>query len=304
MPCFRDDRPTYTNACRLSKCLGAKLTEVNIKDAVTQHFKDIGHDPEVHDVTYENSQARERTQALMDMANQEGAVLVGTGDLSELALGWATYNGDHMSMYGVNGSVPKTLVRHLVRCYGENCEEAELREVLLDILDTPVSPELLPPKDGEIASEDGGLGRSWSFMTFHLLHAASRLFPEEDLPHCLQNLCRDLRKGSDPQVAEKLYRRFLPSSLNVPAYRTTSGWEAWRFPREVTFGCPATPVRGRGFLSWKTYSKQKKAETVGILRLFQCILNGAHEHDGGVFLVVRVLDILQMLFADLLSNGI
>ena len=107
----------------------------------------------MHDVTYENSQARERTQILMDSANQDGSILVGTGDLSELALGWATYNGDHMSMYGVNASVPKTLVRHLVRYYADTCKDEKLTEVLLDILDTPVSPELLPPKDGKIAQK-------------------------------------------------------------------------------------------------------------------------------------------------------
>ena len=121
MPCFGTTDRTYQNACKLSQCLGAALTEVNIKEAVNIHFRDIGHDDSVHDVTYENCQARERTQILMDMANQEGALLVGTGDLSELALGWATYNGDHMSMYGVNASVPKTLVRHLVRYYADTC---------------------------------------------------------------------------------------------------------------------------------------------------------------------------------------
>ena len=123
MPCFGTTDRTYQNACKLSQCLGAALTEVNIKEAVNIHFRDIGHDDSVHDVTYENCRARERTQILMDMANQEGALLVGTGDLSELALGWATYNGDHMSMYGVNASVPKTLVRHLVRYYADTCGE-------------------------------------------------------------------------------------------------------------------------------------------------------------------------------------
>ena len=119
MPCFGTTDRTYQNACKLSECLGATLSEINIKEAVNVHFRDINHDPEVHDVTYENSQARERTQILMDSANQDGSILVGTGDLSELALGWATYNGDHMSMYGVNASVPKTLVRHLVRYYAD-----------------------------------------------------------------------------------------------------------------------------------------------------------------------------------------
>ena len=170
MPCFGTTDRTYQNACKLSQCLGASLTEVNIKEAVNIHFRDIGHDDSVHDVTYENCQARERTQILMDMANQEGALLVGTGDLSELALGWATYNGDHMSMYGVNASVPKTLVRHLVRYYADTCGEKELEEVLLDILDTPVSPELLPPKDGKIAQKTEDLVGPYELHDFYLYY--------------------------------------------------------------------------------------------------------------------------------------
>ena len=151
MPCFGTTDRTYQNARKLAQTLGTTLREVNIKDAVNIHFRDISHDPENHDVTYENAQARERTQVLMDIANQVGGLVIGTGDMSELALGWATYNGDHMSMYGVNAGVPKTLVRHLVRHYADTCKNAELAAVLLDVLDTPVSPELLPPKDGEIS---------------------------------------------------------------------------------------------------------------------------------------------------------
>ena len=134
------------------------------------HFRDIGHDEEVHDVTYENSQARERTQVLMDIANQEWGMVIGTGDMSELALGWATYNGDHMSMYGVNASVPKTLVRHLVQYYADTCEDQELKEVLLDVLDTPVSPELLPPKDGEIAQKTEDLVGPYELHDFYLYY--------------------------------------------------------------------------------------------------------------------------------------
>lgn len=126
MPCFGTTDRTYTNACELTRRLGAELLEVDIKKAVLQHFEDIGQDPQVHDVTFENAQARERTQVIMDIANQRGGMVIGTGDLSELALGWATYNGDHMSMYGVNGSVPKTLVRYLVRYYAETCGEEKL----------------------------------------------------------------------------------------------------------------------------------------------------------------------------------
>ena len=153
MPCFGTTDRTYQNAVSLIKELGATLKEVRIEKAVRQHFADIGHDENNHDVTYENSQARERTQILMDMANQYNGMVIGTGDMSELALGWATYNGDHMSMYAVNCSVPKTLVRYLVLYYAETTENKKLSEVLMDVLDTPVSPELLPPVDGVISQK-------------------------------------------------------------------------------------------------------------------------------------------------------
>ena len=152
MPCFGTTKRTKSNAEKICEQLGVTFMEVNISKAVTQHFEDIGQDPNVYDVTFENSQARERTQVLMDIANKSGGIVIGTGDLSELALGWATYNGDHMSMYGVNGGVPKTLVRHLVRHYADNTDDKKLKEALYDVLDTPVSPELIPPKDnGTIA---------------------------------------------------------------------------------------------------------------------------------------------------------
>ena len=134
------------------------------------HFWDIGQDPENHDITYENAQARERTQVLMGIANQTGGLVVGTGDMSELALGWATYNGDHMSMYGVNAGVPKTLVRHLVRYYADTCGDKELSEVLLDVLDTPVSPELLPPKDGGISQKTEDLVGPYELHDFFLYY--------------------------------------------------------------------------------------------------------------------------------------
>ncbi|MCR1843225.1 NAD(+) synthase [Murimonas intestini] len=171
MPCFGTTDRTYTNACTLTRKLGANLLEVDIKEAVKLHFRDIGHDPDVHDVTYENSQARERTQVLMDVANQLGGMVVGTGDMSELALGWATYNGDHMSMYGVNASVPKTLVRHLVSYYADTCGDGELSRTLEDVLDTPVSPELLPPKDGEIAQKTEDLVGPYELHDFFLYYA-------------------------------------------------------------------------------------------------------------------------------------
>ena len=170
MPCFGTTDRTYQNACELTRRLGAALKEVDIKKAVRQHFEDIGHSEEDHDVTYENCQARERTQVLMDIANQSGGMVIGTGDMSELALGWATYNGDHMSMYGVNASVPKTLVRHLVRYYADTCEDERLKAVLLDILDTPVSPELLPPKDGKIAQKTEDLVGPYELHDFFLYY--------------------------------------------------------------------------------------------------------------------------------------
>ena len=170
MPCFGTTDRTYDNACKLARTLGTTLSEVNIREAVSLHFKDIGQDSGNHDVTYENSQARERTQVLMDIANKVGGLVIGTGDMSELALGWATYNGDHMSMYGVNGGVPKTLVRHLVKYYADTCDNEELREVLLDVLDTPVSPELLPPVDGQISQKTEDLVGPYELHDFFLYY--------------------------------------------------------------------------------------------------------------------------------------
>ena len=170
MPCFGTTDRTYNNACELMRRLGATLREVDIKEAVHVHFRDIGQDVNVHDVTYENSQARERTQVLMDLANQCGGLVVGTGDLSELALGWATYNGDHMSMYGVNASVPKTLVRHLVSYYARTCEDERLSQILQDVLDTPVSPELLPPEDGDISQKTEDLVGPYELHDFFLYY--------------------------------------------------------------------------------------------------------------------------------------
>ena len=168
MPCFGTTDRTYQNACEMSKKVGATLIEVPIADAVNVHFRDIGHDPEDHRVTYENCQARERTQVLMDIANKTWGMVIGTGDLSELALGWATYNGDHMSMYGVNASVPKTLVRHLVKYAADDTKDEALKNVLYDVLDTPVSPELLPPKDGDIAQKTEDLVGPYELHDFFL----------------------------------------------------------------------------------------------------------------------------------------
>ena len=170
MPCFGTTKRTRSNAEVLAQELGTDFREVNIGAAVERHFADIGQSMEDHSVTFENGQARERTQVLMDLANQRGGLVIGTGDLSELALGWATYNGDHMSMYGVNGSIPKTLVRHLVACEADRLG-GRAGEVLRDILDTPVSPELLPPKDGEIAQKTEDLVGPYELHDFFLYYA-------------------------------------------------------------------------------------------------------------------------------------
>ncbi len=169
MPCFGTSKRTYNNACKLCDDLGCSLTEIDIKDAVICHFKDINQDINKHDVTYENSQARERTQILMDLANQNGGLVIGTGDLSELALGWATYNGDHMSMYAVNADIPKTLVRYVVKYYADKLGSAA-REVLYDILDTPVSPELLPPDEGKISQKTEDLVGPYELHDFFLFY--------------------------------------------------------------------------------------------------------------------------------------
>lgn len=177
MPGFGTTDRTYNNAVAMIKSLGATFKEVPIAKAVMQHFADIDHDASIHDVTYENSQARERTQILMDIANQANGFVIGTGDLSELALGWATYNGDHMSMYAVNASVPKTLVRHLVRHYADTSADEVLAGVLYDVLDTPVSPELLPPEDGAISQKTEDLVGPYELHDFFLYQTLRMCFP-------------------------------------------------------------------------------------------------------------------------------
>ncbi len=170
MPGFGTTDRTYNNAVELCQALEVTLLEINIKDACLQHFKDINHDPDIHDVTYENVQARERTQLLMDLANKHGGIVVGTGDLSEIALGWSTYNGDHMSMYAVNASVPKTLIRYLISSVAES-SSAKIAELLADIIDTPVSPELLPPsKDGKIDQKTESLIGPYELHDYFLYH--------------------------------------------------------------------------------------------------------------------------------------
>ena len=200
MPAFGTTDRTYRNACELAAALGTSLEEISIREAVLQHFKDIKQDPEKHDITYENAQARERTQVLMDIANRDNALVIGTGDLSELALGWATYNGDHMSMYAVNVSVPKTLVRVLVE-HEANLASGKLREVLLDILDTPVSPELLPPKDGVISQKTEDLVGPYELHDFFLFQM--------------------LRYGSSPR---KIYRLACRAFAGVYDGATVKKW--------------------------------------------------------------------------------
>ena len=181
MPGFGTTDRTYDNAVNMIKRLGATFMEVSIKESVRQHFKDIGHDESNHDVTYENAQARERTQILMDIANQKNGMVIGTGDMSELALGWATYNGDHMSMYCVNGSVPKMLVRHVVRYYADTCGEEVLAKVLYDVLDTPVSPELLPPENGQIAQKTENLVGPYELHDFVMYYVLRFGFSPEKI---------------------------------------------------------------------------------------------------------------------------
>ncbi|MBQ8228167.1 MAG: NAD(+) synthase [Clostridia bacterium] len=181
MPGFGTTDRTYTNAVELIKATGATFCEIDIKAACIQHMRDIGHDIKIHDITYENTQARERTQILMDYANKEGALLVGTGDLSEMALGWCTYNGDHMSMYSVNAGVPKTLVRHIVKYVADNGDD-KIAEVLLSVLDTPVSPELLPPDEqGQIAQKTEDKLGPYEVHDFYLYHFIRFGFTPEKL---------------------------------------------------------------------------------------------------------------------------
>ena len=170
MPCFGTTDRTYQNACVLIEKLGVTLREISIQEAVRNHFKDIGQREDLFDTTYENAQARERTQVLMDIANMENGMVIGTGDMSELALGWATYNGDHMSMYGVNSSIPKTFVRFIVKHCAVECEDETLKKALFEILDTPISPELLPAKEGEIEQKTEDLVGPYELHDFYLYY--------------------------------------------------------------------------------------------------------------------------------------
>lgn len=208
MPGFGTTGRTYNNALTLMRALGITMREIPIADAVNLHFRDIGHDPNVTDVTYENSQARERTQILMDIANQVGGMVLGTGDLSELALGWATYNGDHMSMYGVNAGVPKTLVRHLVRYFLTVVDSAEARTALADIIDTPISPELTPAaSDGTIAQRTEDLVGPYELHDFFLYYTLRYGFTPDKIQYLA---CRAFpgREAEIEKWIKVFFRRF------------------------------------------------------------------------------------------------
>lgn len=208
MPGFGTTGRTYNNALTLMRALGITIREIPIADAVNLHFRDIGHDPAVTDVTYENSQARERTQILMDIANQVGGMVLGTGDLSELALGWATYNGDHMSMYGVNAGVPKTLVRHLVKYFVAITDSEEARTALADIIDTPISPELTPAAaDGTIAQKTEDLVGPYELHDFFLYQTLRYGFS----PAKIQYLANNAFPGREAEIDKWIkvfFRRF------------------------------------------------------------------------------------------------
>lgn len=242
MPCFGTTERTKSNAVKLCEALGVTLREVNITKSVLQHFEDIGHDPENRNVVYENGQARERTLVLMDIANETGGLVVGTGDLSELALGWATYNGDHMSMYGVNGGVPKTLVRHIVRFYGDTCDSEDLRQTLYDILDTPVSPELLPAEDGKISQITEDLVGPYELHDFFLYYAVRRGFsPKKIFRLAVYALGDKYDKEVILKWLKNFYGRFfsqqfkrscLPDSPKVGSV-TLSPRGDWRMPSDA-----------------------------------------------------------------------
>lgn len=243
MPCFGTTNRTKSNAETLCTILGTTLRVINISDSVRKHFADISHDENDHNVTYENGQARERTQVLMDIANEENGLVIGTGDLSELALGWATYNGDHMSMYGVNASVPKTLVRHIVYYYAQNADNTALREVLTDIFNTPVSPELLPAKDGEISQITEDLVGPYELHDFFLYNGIRWGFPPKKVYRLAQYAFGEsYDSGTILKWLKTFYRRFfaqqfkrscLPDGVKVGSVSLSPRGD-WRMPSDAS----------------------------------------------------------------------
>ena len=244
MPCFGTTDRTYNNACTLARETGATLTEVNIAESVRLHFRDIGHDENTHDVTYENCQARERTQVLMDLANKTQGIVIGTGDLSELALGWCTYNGDHMSMYGVNSSVPKTLVKYLVEWFATQSEDSKnqkFSEVLKDILDTPVSPELLPPTDGKISQVTEDLVGPYELHDFYLYYLLRFGFSPAKIFYLAQKSGLPYDKDFMLKWLKTFYRRFfsqqfkrscMPDGAKVGTINLSPRGD-WRMPSDA-----------------------------------------------------------------------
>ena len=244
MPCFGTTNRTYTNACSLAKECGVSLKEIRIEAAVRQHMKDIGQDENTHDVTYENCQARERTQVLMDYANKTNGIVIGTGDLSELALGWCTYNGDHMSMYGVNSSIPKTLVRYLVEWFATDSEDAKnekFSKVLKDILDTPVSPELLPPKDGKISQVTEDLVGPYELHDFFLYYVLRFGFAPSKIFFLAQQAGFSYSKAEILKWLKTFYRRFfsqqfkrscMPDGAKVGTVNLSPRGD-WRMPSDA-----------------------------------------------------------------------
>ena len=244
MPGFGTTDRTYDNAVSLIKSLGATFREVSIVDSVRVHFKDIGQDEAVHDVTYENGQARERTQILMDIANKSGGMVIGTGDMSELALGWATYNGDHMSMYGVNSSIPKTLVKHLVKWVAENDMDEASRATLLDIVDTPISPELIPADENgnikQITEDLVGPYELHDFFLYYFLRCGFRpskifflaartfkdVYDEETIRKWLQTFCRRF-------FNQQFKRSCLPDGPKVGSISISPRGD-WRMPSDAS----------------------------------------------------------------------
>lgn len=244
MPGFGTTDTTYRNALQLIRSIGAELREIDIRKACLQHFADIGHDPAIHDVTYENVQARERTQILMDIANKLGGLVIGTGDLSELALGWCTYNGDHMSMYSVNCSIPKTLVKYLVRWAADNVTDQAAAEVLLRILDTPITPELLPPdENGKIQQKTEDIVGPYELHDFFLYHTLRYGAPPKKVLFLTgQAFAGVYESGEIKSWLRMFYKRFfaqqfkrscLPDGPKVGSISLSPRGD-WRMPSDAT----------------------------------------------------------------------
>lgn len=244
MPCFGTTKRTRTNAEILCERLGVSFREIDIAKSVSQHFEDIAHDAENKNVVFENAQARERTQILMDIANETGGIVVGTGDLSEIALGWSTYNGDHISMYGVNSGIPKTLVRHVVRTCADDSSDDELKKVLYDILDTPVSPELLPAKDGEISQKTEELVGPYELHDFFLYYAVRlRCKPEKVKRLALYAFGGRYDEATVEKWLRSFYRRFFtqqfkrscsPDGVKIGSVNLSA--TDFRMPSDACFG--------------------------------------------------------------------